>query len=194
MKTLIVFASLALLVTAGCVTTTSTPPTAPKPQKEGKLKATPTRCPKEGQIEVTVVKAASGKTRTICVKEAEDPKLAGEGDIVIPAVCPCDSSLLSSFPSAGGEYLRCTSRDKERYDEVYVSGLVDGGPITRLTARYTWPSAEGMCSFELSKGTSEASNLSLDQSRACAAILWDFARHEQHIDCRDEFPDFKPTP
>ena len=193
MKTLIVFASLALLVTAGCVTTTSTPPTAPKPQKEGKLKATPTRCPKEGQIEVTVVKAASGKTRTICVNEAEVPKLAGEGDIVIPAVCPCDSSLLSSF-QAEDYYLRCTARDKERSDEVHVRGWAERRHISQLTARYTWPSAEGMCSFELSKGTSEASNLSLDQSRACAAILWDFARHELHIDCGDEFPDFKPTP
>ncbi len=192
MKTLIVFASLALLVTAGCVTTTSTPPTAPKPQKEGKLKVTPTRCPKEGQIEVTVVKATSGKTRIICVNEAEVPKLAGGGDIVIPAVCPCDSSLMSSF--AARSYPRCTAKDKERYDEVYVGVLEDGGAIYRLTARYTWPSAEGMCSFDLAKGTSEASNLSLDQSRACAAILWDFARHELKIYCGDEFPDFKPTP
>jgi len=143
--------------------------------KEGKLRTTPIRCPKEGEINVTVLKRASGKILTTCVKEAEVPKLAARGDIVIPAVCPCDASVLDylELPVCMGH--TCTIRDDKIADEVTLRVSCHG--ISRIErVNYTWQTSAGRCSFDTPEGSSDMSELTLNESKACAAVLWAFAK------------------
>lgn len=149
------------------------------------------QCP-EGKVEVTILRGKAGvNVMTLCLPEHVVNEIGGRHHIVIPAVCPCDLSLIPPPEDWDLEVASCLMTDDQTSDQAWAESMTGD----HIKAVYFWTQEDGHCSIA-SDGVfvDIVLNLTKDQAHACAADFWAFAVNELGLDCVGEFPDFEPPP
>ena len=157
-----------------------------------------TDCP-EDKMEVTIVQGSTGKVMTKCVSEADLPHIGGVGDIIIPAVCPCDDIGLKWIAdiSCSDKKKMCISNYQDYIHEVKLLVQCPFHVFPNIYyqgASYSWIEEYGYCGYYLPFEEQQKYGLTVDEVKACAAKVWAFAVHELGLDCVGVFPDFEPPP
>jgi len=159
------------------------------------------QCPQADQVEVTLLKGRTGNVMTLCVPPAAIDHIGGQSDIVIPAVCPSDMTVLEPISEwLSALELGCFAHENEYGDFVTIEALLwDGESVRVLEAAWSWSEDRGR-SVYADYGSYWPPHYYFDdplaspaEARACAAAIWGFAVRELGLDCVGEFPDFEPN-
>ena len=160
------------------------------------------QCPQADQVEVTIIQGRSGKVMTLCVPPNAIDRLGGDNDIMIPAKCPADVTLLeSNVEWVNYDQYRCEAYEWFYVDALLVDAIKHDTDETRiLYVDYSWYQGSGRTAYYIEYGSESPPeilwrhfNLTPDQAKACAAQIWGFAVRELGLDCVGEFPDFEPN-
>ena len=156
-------------------------------------------CP-VGLTKITFIQGGTGAYMYICVNPDGIGQIGGESDVVIPAACPCDMSVLRQVPWSSLYYVSCLAMENEIIDEVVVRALTSDGQYVSVYAIAPWSyPAENQCLSDLLPAppfysSEQQVGLTASEVEACAALVWAFAVYELGLDCLGEFPDFEPPP
>lgn len=158
-------------------------------------------CP-EGLTEVTIIKGHSGQSMSICINPSAIQHIGGVNDIVIPAACPCDMTLLSYIDWYGERYgdpqtegLHCEAWDESDIQDAlqlsnkllaYWGSSEAEWRMPRTACRIYGADIDGQTIHDYK------TDLTAEELRACAAQIWAFAVYELGLECTGVYPDFEP--